>query len=200
MEVGAGVGLCSYFGDFNGSVLKGQQPWVAAVFRRTFTPHTALKAVVGWGKAKGSSANADTHYEAYKDAPHTFDRQLYEVSAAFEYNFWPYGTGKEYRGAKRLTPFVWAGVGCTVAGGGETTATAALPIGAGVKYKVAERLNIAVEWGARFTLSDKIDLAEDPYGIQSKGLFKNTDGYATLMATITYSFAPKCPTCLNDKD
>ena len=51
-----------------------------------------------------------------------------------------------------------------------------------------------------FTLSDKLDGREDPYGIRSSGLFKNADGYSVLQLAVTYDMWAKCKTCHNDRD
>ena len=75
--------------------------------------------------------------------------------------------------------------------------TANVPIGIGVKYKVAPRLNVGLEWAVHFSLSDGLDGVADPYGIPSSGLFKNTDCYSALQLSLTYSFMPKCRTCHN---
>jgi hypothetical protein len=75
-----------------------------------------------------------------------------------------------------------------------------VPLGGGVKYKIGDRLNLAVEWTMHFTNSDKLDGVEDPYGIKSSGLFKNTDCYSQLRMTVTYDFWAKCKTCHNDRD
>lgn len=49
-----------------------------------------------------------------------------------------------------------------------------------------------------FSLSDKLDGVADPYGIESSGLFKNTDCYSALLVTLSYSFSAKCRTCNKD--
>ena len=119
-----------------------------------------------------------------------------DVSRVFEYNFWPYGTGRDYRGAKRLTPFIFGGVGATyVSGGPKNVFTANVPMGVGVKYKLADRLNLGVEWGIHFSLSDELDGVKDPYYVKSSGPFKNTDCYSALLVTLTYSFKARCVTC-----
>ena len=74
-----------------------------------------------------------------------------------------------------------------------------LPIGAGIKYKIGNRLNLTAEWAMRFTLSDKLDGSKDPLGIKSSGLFKNTDGYSVLQIALTYDLWEKCKTCNNDR-
>ena len=75
-----------------------------------------------------------------------------------------------------------------------------LPLGAGIKYKLGQRLNLSAEWVVRFTLSDKLDGREDVYGIKSSGLFKNTDCYSVLQVALTYDLWAKCKTCNNDRD
>ena len=124
---------------------------------------------------------------------------MVDAGARFEYNFWPYGTGREYRGAKRLTPYIAPGLGLTYHGGPKKGVAFNLPIGAGIKYKIGERLNLAVEWRIHFTLSDKLDGMTDPYGIKSSGIFKNTDCFSILQATLTYDLWAKCKTCNNDR-
>lgn len=198
MEIGGGAGLVAYEGDFNGSILSGMQPTASAVLRRIFNPYMGLRLTAEYGKLKGSSEKAKTYYPDYAQTPYTFSNTLVDVSITYEYNFWPYGTGREYRGAKRLTPFVFAGIGATYAtGGGNNAFTANVPIGIGVKYKISPRLNLGLEWAMHFSLSDKLDGVKDPYGIDSSGLFKNTDCYSALQLTLTYSFMAKCRTCHN---
>ena len=75
-----------------------------------------------------------------------------------------------------------------------------VPLGLGLKYKVAERLNLGVMWMMHLTGSDGLDDVSDPYGIKSSGLFKNTDCYSTLQLTLTYDIWAKCKTCNNDRD
>lgn len=201
MEIGAGIGLVAYEGDFNGSITHGMQPMASAVVRRTFNPYMALRFAAAYGKLKGSSKNVKTYMPEYVDTPYEFANSLVDVSATYEYNFWPYGTGHDYRGAQRLTPFIFAGLGATYASGsGNNVFTANVPLGLGVKYKVATRLNLGIEWAMHFSMNDNLDGVKDPYGIQSTGMFKNTDCYSMLQLTLTYSLMPKCRTCHNDDD
>lgn len=199
MEVGAGAGLVSYLGDFNGSVMKNMQPMGSLVWRWVLNPRMAVRAKGSYGKLKGSSADVQTYYPDMQAKPYEFNHSLGDLGVTFEYNFWPYGTGRDYRGAKRLTPFIFGGVGGTyVSGGPKDVWTAHVPLGLGVKYKLGDRVNIGLEWAAHFSLSDKLDGVVDPYLVKSSGLFKNTDGYSALLVTLTYSFQAKCRTCHND--
>jgi len=195
-EVGAGVGMVAYEGDFNNSPLKGMKPMASAMLRRVLNPYMALRLDAAYGKLCGQSGGAKSYYEQYDGTPYSFDTKL--VSADITY-----GTGHDYREAKRLTPFVFGGLGLTYAkpGMSASVVTANVPLGIGVKYKLAERLNLGLEWAMHFSLSDKLDGVADPYGISSSGLFKNTDCYSALQLSLTYSFSAKCPTCHNaDED
>lgn len=201
MEIGAGVGTVAYEGDFNGNILKGMQPAASLVLRRNLNPYMGLRLMGSYGKLKGSSDNVDTYWPDYVQAPYKFDNNVADLSVTYEYNFWPYGTGRDYRGARRLTPFVFAGIGATyVTGGEKDVVTANVPLGLGVKYKVGDRLNVGLEWAMHFSLSDKLDGVSDPYAVKSSGLFKNTDCYSALQLTLTYSFMAKCRTCHNEDE
>lgn len=197
MEIGAGVGTVSYEGDFNGNVLKNMQPMFSALWRYNFDPYKDLRLSATYGKLKGSSKDVDTYYPDYATEEYSFNRNLLDVSLVFEYNFWPYGTGRDYRGAKRLTPYIYGGIGATSASGGgsKSVFTANVPIGLGVKYKLNERMNLGLDWGIHFSLSDELDGVKDPYQVKSSGMFKNADCYSMLQLTLTYSFKAKCRTC-----
>lgn len=199
MEIGGGVGMVSYQGDFNGKITSGMQPAGAIVWCRLLNPYMGFRVTGMMGKLKGDATRVKTYYPDETTRAYSFDRSLTDVSVTYEYNFWPYGTGRDYRGAKRLTPFVFGGIGATYVSGGEKKVfTANVPIGLGIKYKLKERLNVGLEWSMHFSLSDELDGMADPYGIKSSGAFKNTDCYSGLMLTLTYSFKSKCRTCNND--
>ena len=196
MEVGGGVGMMGYLGDFNSQLTKNLQPMASVLLRNNLNPYMGFKAAFSYGKMKGSSANEKTYYPEFAGHEYKFDNMLLDLNVTYEYNFWPYGTGRDYRGAKRLTPFIFGGIGATyVSGGPKNVFTANVPMGVGVKYKLADRLNLGVEWGVHFSLSDELDGVKDPYNIKSSGAFKNTDCYSSLLVTLTYSFKERCVTC-----
>lgn len=204
MEIGAGAGLTGYLGDFNGNLAKDLQPMGTVLARYIFNPYMGLKLNVSYGKMKGSSADVETYYPDYAGEPYQFSNTLMDIGLTYEYNFFPYGTGRDYRGARRLTPFISGGIGTTYVktdkGAGKSVFTANVPIGIGLKYKMGERVNLGLEWAMHFSLSDELDGVADPYGITSTGMFKNTDCYSTLQLTLTYSFSSKCRTCHNEDE
>ena len=198
LEVGGGIGALTYLGDFNGGLFKEVQPMGSLLAKYRFDPRRAMALNISYGQLKGSSKNEKTYYPEHQD--YQFKTSLVDVGLRYEYNFWPYGTGQEYRGAKRLTPYIYIGMGATVAKPDKTIVAVNVPLGGGVKYKLADRLNLGVEWTMHFCGSDKLDGVEDPYGIKSSGIFKNTDCYSHLRVSLTYDLWAKCRTCHNDRD
>lgn len=198
LEVGAGIGTVTYLGDFNGNIFREMQPMGSLQAKYRMNPRMALAMNVSYGQLKGSSRNAETYYPGLTD--YRFKTSLADIGLRYEYNFWPYGTGREYRGAQRLTPYIYIGIGVTVAKPNTTEVAMNMPLGGGIKYKVANRVNMALEWTIHFTSSDELDVIKDPYGIQSSGLFKNTDCYSHLRLSLTYDLWAKCKVCHNDDD
>lgn len=199
-ELGVGLGLVSYHGDLGGGILSNVKPLYSVVARYRFNPRIGLALYAGYGTISGSSENTDTWYPDIDGKTIEFSNSLIDASLRLEYNFWPYGTGREYRGAKPLSPYIAIGLGFshsdTPKGGVFTTQ---MPIGAGVKYKVSARLNLSLEWTMHFTSSDKLENVDDPYNIESSGIFKNTDCYSVLQLAVTYDVWAKCKVCNNDR-
>lgn len=199
-EVGAGIGLVTYEGDLNGSITKNMQPMGSLLAKYRINPRMALALNISYGTLKGSSKDVKTYYPVTAVEAVDFSNSVLDVGLRYEYNFWPYGTGREYRGAKKLTPYIFIGIGATYVKADKGVFTANVPLGGGVKYKLADRVNLAAEWAMHFSGSDKLDGLEDPYGIKSSGLFKNTDCYSQLRLSLTYDLWAKCRTCHNDRE
>ena len=199
LEVGGGIGMVSYEGDFNGNIFKNAQPMFSLLAKYRFNPRMALAMNISYGSLKGSAKDVSS-YVPEEWADYDFKTNIGDVGLRLECNFWPFGTGMEYRGAQRLTPYIFIGLGTTVFKTDETRLTMNMPIGIGVKYKAANRVNMALEWAMHFTSTDRLDGVSDPYGIKSHGLFKNTDCYSHLRLSVTYDLWAKCKTCHNDRD
>ena len=199
LEVGGGVGMVSYEGDFNGNTFRTPQAAVSLLAKYRYSPRVAPARNISYMQLKGSAKDVKSYVpQQWQD--YTFKRKVGDVGLRLEYNFWPYGTGMEYRGAQRLTPYIFLGLGATVYKTDKAQLAMNMPLGFGVKYKAADRVNVAVEWAMHFTGSDRLDGVSDPYGIKSSGLFKNTDCYSHLRLSVSYDLWAKCKTCHNDRD
>lgn len=197
MEIGGGLGVWNYLGDFNGNLLKGFKPQFSAIWKYLPNERMAIKTDFSYGNVNGEASNAKGYIpeelKGYK-----FNTTLYDMSVMFEYNFWRHGMSGDYRHLQRLVPYITLGIGGTFIQCDEVNKGAlCFPIGFGAKYKIAERLNFGAEWTMHFSTSDFIDGVQDYHGIKSEGLFKNTDGFGQLKLYLTYSFMAKCRQCNN---
>lgn len=198
LELGAGVG-----GALNFTDVKDKAGALGSLIARfPLNPRMALKAQFGYYGAKGSTDGLNAFYPANPDATGTerlsynVSSGIYDLSGIYELHFLPYGYERDYRNYSRLTPYIQLGIGLTYGAAGKAL-TVSFPLGAGVKYKVAPRLNLGLDYQVHFSLSDKLDGLEAPLGIKSSG-FRHKDHYSGLTLTLTYDLSPKCPTCNRD--
>lgn len=203
MELGGMAGGCFYLGDANYTALYKNTGFAGGVVARyNLNPRMVIKANLAMGHISGNTNKNENKFPNEEEV--SFARNLYDLGVQFEYNFFAYGNGANYKGTKRLTPYILGGFGFTFAPKPvDNVFTLNFPLGVGVKYKIANRLNVGVEFSMRFSLSDKLDVTEDtnlqlddPYGIKSTGL-KNKDSYSFTMIYLTYDLFPKLRKCNN---
>lgn len=196
LELGGMVGGSFYMGDANYTTpLKDMALAGGILARYNINPRMAVKGNLAIGHIQGSTIGQDNKFP--EGAQSSFSRNVYELGAQYECHFFAYGTGAGYKDSRRITPYLLGGVGLTYAPKPSDHVFALnIPIGLGVKYKFAKRLNMGVEWTMRFTTSDRLDGINDPYGIESNVL-KNKDSYSWLMLYISYDMFPKYRKCNN---
>ncbi|BEG99839.1 DUF6089 family protein [Bacteroides sedimenti] len=203
MEAGGMFGGSFYMGDANTSTpFKNMQFAAGAMARFILNPHMAIKANLVIAKIAGNTADLKNKFPGNNQV--SFNRNIFDLGAQYEYNFLGYGMGQEYKAIKRFTPYILGGMGFTFAPApAKGVFTVNFPIGLGVKYKIGKRLNIGCETTMRLSLSDNLDVTNkeglilsDPYGIKSTGM-KNKDSYSFTTLFITYDIFPKCKKCNN---
>lgn len=195
-EIGGAAGIGFYMGDANPSkIFRKPGAALGAVFRRNLNYRWAIKCDLATSGIKG-----DTKGMVFPGGAHySFKRQLIDIGAQAEFNFFHYGWGYSYLGTKRFAPYLLAGIGITaVPKKGDGYFSLNIPLGVGLKYKLAERWNLGFEFSMRKSLGDKLDgkALDDPFKISSSA-FKNTDWYSFTMFSITYDFGRKKTICNN---
>lgn len=199
MELGGGIGAGFGLTDLNSKFYGNAALSGGLVTRFILNPRMAIKANLAYTGIKGNTAGAPGFYPVTPEGnasadrlAYSFDGGVYDLSATYELNFLPYGFTRGYEGHCRLVPYIQLGFGLTYATSHAFSVN--LPLGFGVKYKLARRLNVGLDWLVHFTVSDKLDGLEAPTGIRSSG-FRNKDHYFTTLVTLTYDIFPRCADC-----
>lgn len=203
MELGGALGGSAYMGDANSSApFKNMGIAGGFMARYILNPRMAIKGNLIAGRIAGDTKDIKNKFPFEGEA--SFKRTVFDLGVQFEYNFLGYGTGQAYRGNKRFTPYIVGGIGFTFAPApAQGVFTVNFPIGAGVKYKLAPRVNIGCEFTMRFSMSDQLDVTNkegmqlrDPFQIKGKG-WKNKDSYSYTVFFVTYDLFSRCKECNN---
>ena len=199
-EIGGMAGMSMYMGDANEkNLFQGWHPSLGAVFRKNYNFRWALKANLLMGTVSGDTQNTNNVFP--DDAQASFRRNFYEFGSQIEFNFMPYSDKFAYLQTSKLSPYVFSGLGLTMASGSSTFFGVNVPLGLGLKYKMKNRINLGVEYSFRRFFVDNFDAPskqgfhlDNPYQIESSWL-KNKDGYSLLMVTLTWDFGPNDRKC-----
>lgn len=196
-EIGAAAGLGFYVGDANAKPSKEPGAAFGVIFRQNINYRWAIKYNFATMRAKGTTEGWNNAFPAGEN--YTFSRQVLDFGAQAEFNFFHYGVGESFKETRRFSPYIVAGLGFTaVPCKDDGYFSVNIPMGVGLKYKIARRWNIGLEFTMRKSLGDKLDgkALNDPLHITSSA-FKNTDWYSFTMISISYDIGRKGMICNN---
>lgn len=148
MEIGLFGGGSYYLGEMNPAIhFKNTQIAYGALVRFNLNPRWAVKISYNRGEIKGT----DTLSTRPVPNDYSFSSALNDISVVAEFNFWEYFTGSK---KSFVSPYIFAGASVYFS---DQSTGFAFPFGAGVKFSVAKRIALGVEWGMRKTFSDNLD-------------------------------------------
>lgn len=197
-DFGGAFGMSGYLGDANTSSLMKHPGFEAELsFRYLPDSRWAFRGVLSTQSLSGSTADMEDVLPSTGEPSYDFKSTVYDLGARVEFNFFSYGIGETYKRLRRWSPYLTVGIGVSMSSSGGTTSVAPnLPMGAGVKFKLSERVNLGAEFTMTKVFGDKVDgpLLNDLNTIKTS-FYKNTDWYSRLTIGITYEFGKRCETC-----
>ncbi|MFP3860187.1 MAG: DUF6089 family protein [Bacteroidales bacterium] len=208
-EITGGIGGVHYFGDIGGTAeennwmglkdieIVNTRPNINIGGRYRLQEDMSIKANVVFGYLEGDDANSKNEARNY-----AFSSSVLEVSGQFEYSIIPEGTpvnftiGNLRRGLKSssatLNTYVFAGLGGVFFNvkplddledsdrfDDSQSMSLVIPLGAGIKYPLTNRMHIGFELGGRWTSTDYID------GFTSR-FSKHNDIYYFTMLNVVF--------------
>lgn len=211
-EVGGGIGSSWGYGDANRSQLLYNPKFAYdLIWRYNVNLRWALAVDVSADMLSGDTRDFDNKFP--NNVYYDYDTHLWQLAFRPEFTFWNYGLGSDYREKHRLAPFLTLGLGFGMAhiksnidvipSKGyplskldQTKAALTVPIGLGLKWKIAPRLNAQLTCMFSKIFSDELDGIDDPYHTGTT-VPMNTDWTGTLKLSITFDFKERCIECHN---
>lgn len=202
-EIGGMAGTSFYMGDANKTKLYQDLGLAGGlIFRYNKDLRWSVKNNLVIGKVSGDTRKSGNIFPENQQM--SFNRTFIEIGSQIEFKFFNYSDQFAYLGTKRLTPYLFTGIGFTYATGDKKFFDINIPLGIGLKYKIKPRLNLGFEFSFRKLFSDSFDVTQKgndwnldaPYDISSSVL-KNKDWYSLTMLTFTWDFGVRVCPCLN---
>lgn len=219
-EFGISVGGAHYFGDLN-TRAKINRPKLAvgAFFRKQFGNYIGLRVSAHYAQLGYSDVyNTDNEYQRRRNL--SFNTNIFELALQGDFNFFKFVPGDP---AHAFTPYVTLGVGVfsydpfaylngqkvflrplgtegqglNIPGYEDrkpyNTMAFCIPLGAGIKYALTDKMNIGFEVAYRFTMTDYLDDVSKTYvGIDNfPTLPDGSFSQAALLQDRSYETSPE---------
>jgi hypothetical protein len=190
MEVGVQAGMLSYTGDLSsGANINFRGPAVGAFYRHNYKNNiTVFRLNLLVGQLTGSESSSGDPLP--EDQNRGFSTMVTEISGIFEYNFFDFRSTTSHQ-QYPICPYLFGGLGFGTVFTDDSPAFLVIPLGAGVKFRVGDKLNMGVEVGARKSFTDKIDGVDNDSDFNSSSA---QDWYYFSGLTFSYTrYFQKCP-------
>lgn len=191
-EIGIFLGGSSYFGEINQlGEFYSPSPAVGFIYRKTKNPHYSIKYGLTASRLSGSDSDFSNSNEYKAMRNHTMaENSIIDFIIQTEFNFLPI-TYTEDR--DNFAPYVHLGIGGFMALETSPLLQLAIPFGAGIKFKLSEKIEVRAEYIYHRTFTDKLDntpeKAVDVNFINKQLSEKNNnDNFAVYGISFLYTF------------
>lgn len=196
-EVGVFIGGSNYIGDVGSTTyISPNEPAIGILYKWNKSPRHSYR--FSYTQSKISGNDLDSNEPGRNLRGYHFENIIKEVSLGLEFNFFDFNL---HEVKKKYTPYVYSGInyfrydelyvisGVTYKDKG--SGSFAIPMHIGVKSNVSPHLVLALEVGARYTLTDNLDGSNpenENYKTLQFGNINNNDWYVFSGLTLTYTF------------
>lgn len=199
-EIGVFVGGSNFIGDVGPTTyISPNEPALGLLYKWNKSPRHSYR--FSYTQSKITSNDLDSKEAGRNQRGYRFENSIKEVSLGLEFNFFDFNL---HEMLNKITPYVYSGISYfrydeLYILAGETkkdkgSGSFAIPMNLGIKSNITPNFILAVEVGARYTLTDNID-GSNPKNENLKplrfGNLNNNDWYVFSGLTLTYTFGNK---------
>ena len=194
-EVGVFLGGSNYIGDVGPTTyISPNKAAFGLLYKWNKSPRHSYR--ISYIQSQITSNDRASEESSRNLRGYRFDNDLKELSLGLEFNFFDFNL---HQLDTKVTPYVASGVsyffsrynldlaGPVVEGRTERRKSIGIPMIVGIKSNITPHLILALETGARYTLTDNIDGTFN----QNFGNINNNDWYVFTGVTLTYTFGNK---------
>lgn len=200
-EIGVFLGGGNYIGDVGPTTyIAPNETAFGLLYKWNKSPRHSYR--FSYIQSKITSNDLDSKETSRNQRDYRFENDLKEVSLGLEFNFFEFNL---YESSTKITPYVASGLNYflakytltnakadeTVEDSTERRKSIAIPMIIGIKSNIIPNFVLALETGARYTLTDNIDGSFN----QDFGNTNNNDWYVFSGVTLTYTFSNKACYC-----
>ncbi|HQF47990.1 hypothetical protein C3L50_06455 [Flavobacterium alvei] len=198
-EVGVFVGGSNYIGDVGATTyIAPNKLALGILYKWNKNPRLAYR--FSFNGAYIYANDIDSNEPGRNLRGYHFRNSIKEVSLGLEFNFFDFNL---HEGKRKYTPYVHSGLNyfsshdAYVSSGqivmsGDHKEAFAIPMTLGVKSNIWPKIILAIEVGARYTLTDNLDGSNPKDDSLLKfGNINNNDWYVFSGMTLTYTFGNK---------
>lgn len=200
-EIGVFLGGSNYVGDIGRTNYIYPNEFAGGiVYKYNINPRIALRGNYNYIPVSGDDTDAENSYREARKL--SFKNTVHEFAAGLEFNFYEYNIA-DYKTS--FTPYILAQFAAINYKSPTRLINAstielknafsyAIPVGIGIKGRLDDNLAFAVESGARYTFTDKLDFSTNELPIPALNIEGNgNDWYFFTGISIVYTFGrPAC--------
>lgn len=199
-EIGIFAGGNNYIGDVGPTnYVKPNEFAFGVLYKWNKSPRHSWR--VSYTQGKVTSNDHDSDSQARKQRGLNFENSVKELSLGLEFNFFDFNL---HESGFLLTPYVYSGISYfnytelyhrnNQYEEDDNKSSFAIPMTVGIKTRIAEKLILGFEVGARYTFTDNLD-GSNPKNANFKtlrfGNLNSNDWYVFTGFTLTYTFGNK---------
>jgi len=199
-EIGLFAGGSNFIGDVGATnFISPNQVAIGGIFKWNRSPRHSYRVTVIYSGLEGVDVKSNDPRRQQRG--YSFETNILEISAGMEFTFFDFDLHSD---GKKMTPYLYSGISAANHGNfyfnnsgviiseNKKSWAFGIPIILGFKTTLTDSFVLALEAGARYTFSDKIDgsIPDNP-SLQpnfSFGNLNNNDWYTFSGITLTYTF------------